>query len=428
MRNSIKTLLKEARKGFLGPILLGACIWAFFFFSLPVEVPNPISSNTTLFIVLNYAVLIVGFYLFRNQSINVKTVKVNRDRADKLLKFFSILVFIAALLRYFDLFYFREISFFNSANDNKFNLSKEENFSLVLGLLSMFRLLYFVPYAIYQTSNKKKIYLIITVLFFLIPIVEGFLRGSRRLILEPTLVFFIILILQRGKDLYLNINGKRIIITLVIIVGLFLSSQHILKQRINKPNNYEKALLAAQYNDFLPLTKNAKNYILSQKETFLGSVFTFYCHLGQYINHGVFELDYLTKIEFDPKYGLYNGYIVVKLLNKLKAIDYPLTELGNPAQRITYVTHFGGLYIDFKWFSLLIMFLFGIIQQKSFSLSKKYLALKPIIIIFILINMTMLIFNFFRAQSLVTLLVYFLSLGMFKFLENTIIRTDNKNR
>ena len=413
----LANILKHIKTSFLGSIVIGIVIWFFFFFTLPIEVKNPLSSTTVWFIIANYAALITGYFLLKRSNRFPKKIKQEKSSIDTFLNFVTVVVFIAAVLRFIDLFFIREVSFFNSIEQNKYNVSQEENFSLIMGLLSMFRLLYFVPFVLYRISKRKrKTLLIVTILFFLIPILEGYLRGSRRLILEPVLIFGVTFLMTKTSKF--KLNWKQLIVGFGMLLVMFLSSEHILKERLQKTGDpYEKALFAAQYNDFIPLNQKTKEYIVENKENTLSSILLFYGHLGQYITHGVFEFDHMKTIASNPKMGLYNGYIVVKFFNKIGLTNYSLEALHNPSERITYITFFGGLYLDFRWLSVVIMFLFGALQQKMFSWSEKYFALKPILILFVLTNMMMLVFNFFRAQVLITILVYLFVLMIFKVIQ-----------
>jgi hypothetical protein len=96
----------------------------------------------------------------------------------------------------------------------------------------------------------------------------------------------------------------------------------------------------------------------------------------------------------------------VKLLNKFEILNIPLESLMNPTGRVTYITFFGGQFLDFGWFSLIVMFLYGCIQNRFFVISLKTFYFKPLLIIFVFTNIFLLTFNFMRAQMLVVILSY----------------------
>ena len=393
---------------FLKSLLIGVVIWSSCYIITPVNTVNPLSSEVVLFILLNYLALISGYFfintIFKKEQCINKIFKV-RDSSN-LLYIYIILVCFSIVIRYFDLFFVREVSFFNSISTNKFNVSKESSFSLILGLLSIFRLFYFVPYLFYlvEKINKKNL-LFICLFLFLVPIIEGYLRGSRRLVFESIGILVSITCIYNFSVFF----SKKLI--LIVISGLILFtlfSNLVLKDRVkeNEREVFLKETYKAPYNDLLPLNQKAKKYIDRNSDNWMGKTYFNAVHFGQYITHGVYEFDYLLKKETERKWGLYNGFILVKLLNKLKFLNIPLESLMNPTGRVTYITFFGGQFLDFGWFSLIVMFLYGGIQNRFFVVSLKTIYFKPLVIIFVFTNIFLLTFNFMRAQMLVFILSY----------------------
>ncbi|QMU66464.1 MAG: O-antigen polysaccharide polymerase Wzy [Flavobacteriaceae bacterium] len=414
---NIHNLLEESKKNlFLTSIVLGIMLWFFFLLTTPVKIIRPLSNQVLIFITLNYLVFVSGYFFYKKRkkkSLFKRALK--KENINIFLYFIIIIVIMSFFFRFFDLFHLRELSFYNSIGQNKINAAKEENFSLLIGLFSVFRFLYFVPYIFYKLSekNNKKL-LLICLLLFLIPVTEGFLRGSRRLILEPVLILGISIIVQNKR---FKIDIKRVLLLISIAVFLIFGSQYILKERISEKSvKYYKRVIKAPYNDLLPLNDKTKNYLSSDTDNRIKDGLLFYCHVGQYITHGVFEFDHVIrqKPTHTAKYGLYNLYIIVKMFNKLGVSNIPLNTLKNPTKRETYITFFGGLYVDFKWLSLGIMFLFGVIQKAVFSEEISNPYLKPVVVMFILCNIMLLVFNFLRAQIFITLLVYLLAMIFFK--------------
>jgi hypothetical protein len=85
----------------------------------------------------------------------------------------------------------------------------------------------------------------------------------------------------------------------------------------------------------------------------------------------------------------------------------------NPTGRVTYITFFGGQFLDFGWYSLIIMFFYGGIQNYFFTKGSKLNYLKPIVIILIFSNVFLLTFNFLRAQMLLVIMSYLFILTIF---------------
>jgi hypothetical protein len=411
--------LQEKFKGilFLKSLLIGVLIWVACYIFIPVNVINPLTSEVIWFIILNYLFLIFG-YFFANKFLKKEKNKVGVQNIQLPISSFSILLFLiyfSSIIRYIDLFFVREISFFNSISTNKYNVAQDANFSLFLGVLGGVRFLYFVPYLFYiiEKRNNKKI-LILCVLLFLVPLIEGYLRGSRRLFFESIGLFITITCVYNFSKLF----SKKIIFIGVfsLILSVFFSN-FVLKERVieKKGISFFEQIYNSPYSELLPLKPKAKQFILKNKNNFIGSASFSSFHFGQHILHGVYEFDYAIKENADKKFGMYNGFILIKFLNKLGFTNIPLESLMNPTGRVTYITFFGGLFLDFGWYSLIIMFFYGVIQNYFFVKGSKFNYSKPVVIIFIFTNVFLLTFNFMRAQMLLVIMSYLFIITIFHY-------------
>jgi hypothetical protein len=400
---------------FLKSLLIGVLIWVTCYIFTPFNLVNPLSSEVIWFIILNYLALIFGYFfvdIFFNQNKEVVGAQ-NTHLLNNSFYLLIFLVYFSSIIRYFDLFFVRDISFFNSISTNKYNVAQDANFSLVLGILGIFRFLYFVPYLFYiiEKRNKKKL-LIICVLLFLVPVIEGYLRGSRRLFFESIGVFITITCVYNFSKMF----SKKII--LIVVFSMILSilfSNFVLKERVkvNKEIPFLEKIYNSAYNDLLPLKPETKQFLVENKDNFMGKASFSIAHFGQHILHGVYEFDNAIKEKAEKKMGMYNGFILVKFLNKLGLTNIPLDSLMNPTGRVTYITFFGGQFLDFGWYSLIIMFFYGGIQNYFFAKGSKLNYLKPIVIIFIFSNVFLLTFNFLRAQMLLVIMSYLFILTIF---------------
>lgn len=393
---------------FYGSIFLGIFIWFFFFIVTPIEVKNKVSAFTILFISLSYISLILGFrFASTISSRRLNSLRLFSKLEEKrylILKVLVGLVLLSFLLRYFDLFNNRGVKFANAIHINKYNAAKPENFSLLFAFLSAFRVLFFVPLIFYfaNSTNKKKT-LFICVFLFLLPFLEAYLRGSRRLVFESLGILTIILLIFNKINFK---SFKTLIILISIIIVLFSFSLSVLKSRISDNNTqFYYEIFNSQYNELTPAKEEAIKFI-QNNNNILGKAFFSEIHLGQYITHGVFEMDYMISTHPKHMYGKFNFYSFVKFLNKLGMSNIPLSSINNPTKRITYITFFGGMFLDFGWFAIPLMFLFGIFQQKLLSSSKHNFILIPLSILFIFSNIFMLIFNFIRTQFLFSFTIY----------------------
>lgn len=402
--------MKHPNVLFFGSIFLGIIIWFFFFFITPIEIKTPLSFSIKSFIILSYLALIAGyvfslvykFKYFEYQTWNERFKSPNT----KILNTLLWVVYLSFIFRYYDLFHNREVSLFNETAINKRNVSIPENFSLVFAFLGAFRALYFVPLIIYLSKNlNKKRILIWCIALFLLPFLEAYMRGARRLVFESVGLLFIILFVYKK----INLKSYKTIIALGLLSTMLLGfSFSVLQGRIMKQNDeFYKEIFTSRYNELVPPKKDVIKKIVENDNEIIRKLYFSEIHVGQYITHGVFEMDLMVSEFPDYKsYGLFNFFIIAKTLNIIGITEAPVEKFRSPAKRNTYITFFGGLYLDFGWASLFLMFLFGILQKIIFSWGQRNYLFAPIVIILIFSNIFMLIFNFIRAQFLLTLIVF----------------------
>lgn len=400
--------MKKVYVLFYGSIILGILLWLFFFIITPIEVKNELSSFTTSFIILNYLALVFGFALpLFPISVFKKSewIKTNKLR---LLETLIALILISFLFRYYDLFYNRNLSFWNSIKVNNFNAGS--HFSFLFNLLSAFRVIYFVPLIYYYNGKiMKKRLLALCFLLFLLPLIEGYLRGSRRIIFESLGLLFLILISSKK----INFRSLKIYVISLPIVIIFIGFSFFVVQSrtdFESPNQFYEKIITSQYNDFVPPNRTALRCFEESGNSLLKKALFTEIHVGQYIVHGVYEMDYMVSKHEKHTYGMFNFYLLIKFFNKLGIIKVDLDNLNNPTGRITYITFFGGLFNDFGWFSLIAMFLLGWAQRQLFRLRKSSYFADPLIVIFLFSNIFLLIFNFIRANLLLAIGVYLLFL------------------
>ncbi|MDT7831115.1 hypothetical protein RQM59_01920 [Flavobacteriaceae bacterium S356] len=407
---------------FFKSLVFGILIWIFFHLVTPLDVVNPLSWSTIMYIICNYLAIMGGYVVakvcFRNKQVKEEKVVVG----GAFFKVMLILILTSSLIRYVDLFFVRDVSFTNAISSNKYNLAQAENFSIVLGLLGSLRILYFVPYLFYTIQKKTNLkLLVICLLLFLVPMVEGYLRGSRRLIFEPIAILITIIMVFNYTKLF---SKSAILVTLLGLLLVMPISNFILKERVDQWSSeaFLERMQKAPYNKFVPIQASTKDFILEHRNNWKGSVAFNAVHLGQYITHGVYEFDYLQSQKPTKKKGLYNSFVLVKLSNKLGLTKIPLDSLMNPTGRVTYITFFGGQFLDFGWFSLVVMFFYGGIQNRAFIFGEKNDYLKPITVVFIFTNVFLLVFNFMRAQMLVVLILYLLMYVLLRTFESRKLR------
>ncbi|MEE9349731.1 MAG: hypothetical protein V3U80_06760, partial [Flavobacteriaceae bacterium] len=152
--------------------------------------------------------------------------------------------------------------------------------------------------------------------------------------------------------------------------------------------------------------------------------------IGQYYTHGLFEFDYVVKHyqKESPirQYGKYTFNVLPKFTNVMGLTNYDLHKIYRASPRgYTFVGLFGGMYIDFGWFALILFFMMGAFQKFCYQQMKNNsFAFAPIFVFLLFTNFFMLTFNFFRGSGTYTLISCVIFAILFSFLLNT---TNNKN-
>jgi len=390
---------------FLISIFGGVLVWCFLFLIFPATIVYPFSKETFLFILSSYIALFLGYFLPLNFKKNIVIPK----KINKNFIYFLIgLCLVCFLVRYIDLFLNRKVSFYNSVWVNRALLSETKpNFVFIAA--SIFKQIYFLPIVfILKEKFKDKKLVLISFLLFLLPFVEGYIRGSRNVFFSSIiLLLFILLFFKKIK-----FNKKHIIIIIVTIIILFTAATAIIMNReANKTdNNYTSLTTDFFLNKFLQPKPVVFKTIQGLENQTLKKVYVSGFQIIQYYLHGVFEFDnlikYYQKEEFKPLYGKYTFFTVIRVTNKygISNTDLNAVELKNPRQ-ITFITFFGGLYLDFGWLGIIIMFLFGNFQRFLANRSSQKTAYLPLFVFLLFCNFFMLTFNFIKSSGVHVLVV-----------------------
>ncbi len=394
---------------FFGSIFLGLFIWLFAYAFLPVNPTEEIKTGTIVFIVANYLALIIGFSLFKFKTKH--PVEVNLKNLNKFLTLLLVVIFVCYLLRWYDLFSIRDLSFNKSLKENRilndYNYHKS---NLILLFASVIKSAYFFPFviAVSLKQKPKKIVLVFAYIALMLPFLEAALKGTRKPFFEIFIIILFSIILFKKR----KINLKKIGIAIASFVLLLFISMSMLFKRESKNlgNDYfYSQLLESRYNDMLSPKEGVKDYFYDKNNPeYLKFIGITALHIGQYLTHGAFEFNHIyNKKNLSIANGSYTFVAVPKLINKtglVKKIEYP-----NPSPReYVYLTAFGGFYIDFRWFSVALMFLFGVFQKYVFNKSEQFIIWRPLTIFFLIINVFLLIINYLRGGGIYPIASLFL--------------------
>lgn len=398
-----KTIISNSL--FYKSICAGIVLWLLLFIVLPVDVVEPFKLKTAGFIILNYIALIIGYIAYKPKYFNAK---LQQQPNQNILFIVSAIVVVAYVTRWADLFVIRELSFYNSIYINRMLSDKNyANSGLVFAIASIFKSLYFFPFVLYfalRKNNKKLLVFVSLILLF--PLLEAVLKGNRKPFVELFLVAAFTLIVYNYKA----INLKRVLLLCTMLIGVLLFGTKLLfkREKANLTYNY---LLESRYNDLLKPKEGVKQFFNTKTTPEAAKFLAFTgLHVGQYFTHGVFEFNHIIDMDSLPKTnGKYTFLSIPKFINKtklFKKILYP-----NPSPRAyVYLTTFGGLYIDFRWFSVAIMFVFGMFQKQIFTNSKKSIIWQPLLIYVLIINVFLLVVNYIRGAGIYPFIGFFLLL------------------
>lgn len=380
----------DLKNAFGFSIILGFLIWFMFFFILPIHTPT-LSFETISFIIGCVICFFLGYYLFnfnKTQKHNIKP-----------FNYFIILTAIAALglaFRYIDLFFIRDIKWSNAFNTNRHLKSDNATKStLIITLLGTLRVLYFMPLLILIVQkSKNRVYWLVALFLIIFGSFEVFLFGTRKPFFSLIILAFIALFYFNRKKLLLSKKNVLIAIVSVLLLGFF--SYFILDKRITEASTKTNNLVTvvdARYNEFVRINDSKLNQFKESPNSLSTKSQIMFIHTGQYIVHGFFELDYVVNNNFPKALGLYSFNPIYKLLNRLGILNKELNTINNHPRDYVYTTFFGSFFIDFGWFALVFMFLFGVFQRWVFALAQTSIIAKVLFIILLSINITMPIFN-----------------------------------
>jgi hypothetical protein len=384
-------------------VFAGILIWFIIFILTPATVTYSLSTETIWFVILSYLSLILGYVLTSNKK--NKKIKLLSER---FILYLILFVFLCFFIRFIDIFYCRGFRFSNSIYQNRALVDSSQNLLFILA--SVFKTIYFIPLLLLlllKVKNKKLF--ILSYLLFVLPLFEAFLRGSRNPFFQSFLFFILILIYTKS----IKFNKKNLFLFIISSIVLFFISSQILINREGPKNKQPYVYLVekAIYNDFFKPKQcvidymNNNNISNSEKKISLTAL-----QIGQYYTHGFFEFDYLIKYyqknAFQKQYGKYTFNVFPKFTNIFHLSNVDLSKVNKASPRgYTFISFFGGMYIDFGWFALIIFFLLGAIQKMIYlKVKQNYFVFAPLFIFFLFTNLFMLTFNFFRGSGTYTLI------------------------
>ncbi|MBQ4820089.1 hypothetical protein [Aquimarina sp. MMG016] len=189
----------------------------------------------------------------------------------------------------------------------------------------------------------------------------------------------------------------------------------------NNPENevWTQYLANSRYNDFVPVKREIRErYFDRNSNSVYSNAIVLMTHTGQYIIHGLYELDYIMHLQKREKaYGTYTFYPLIKFTNKLGItnICWEDTSKIHPRQYV-YTTFFGALFIDFGWFAILFCFLFGCFYGLIATKANKSIFFRAIWVYLLVINVSLPVMSLIRGGGMYPFVCFLGILIFFRFI------------
>lgn len=428
---SIVTNLRFIQKNNLvRATLAGLFFWILIFLIVPLKVRHQIGFIPFLYLFLNYFFFILGLKIISPVKVEKQlTFKVNTKVLKSILWAVILIAFIGFALKILDKFYIRGASFNYSMSYNRYLLEKSgaSVVSIISAVTTPFS---FIPLFIYYTLKSKNKLLLITSLFlFFSPSFDFLMMGSRSGLFVILLLFGLFLFYFKK----LKVTFGRLLIVLLILFAVGIYSIQLFIERTKDFAGTDKVAIEhmlerSSYNFTITPHKKTKDRIINSKNKTAQASRLALINFAQYYLHGVYEFGYLyNKYDKEHHYGAYTFNVFAKFINIVFRTDIDLKKIQKaPPRTGIYTTFYGPIFIDFGWFSLVFMLLFGAVQKTVYNfVVKGRIQFIPLLFYFIIINFFMPVFNFINgAQGLYTItsfilfaLIYILLVGKLKISE-----------
>lgn len=382
---------------FIISVVSGFLIWFVAYLLLPITT-NGLNNNTLLYLGSCVLCLLGGFFSFGNKTESKKSKQV---ALKKYIYVSIILAVIGLFFRYFELFTYRNLSFSNNFQTNKkLSLQLAGIAPLWIKSLSTLRMLSAIPLLLLVVSKNRTIkYWLFSAALVLLSLAEIVIFGSRKPLFFLCILLVVAILVTYKRVTLFNYKSTAIISVLVIILGVF--SYTILNKRMQGQNNKTFIeITESRYNDFVKIEANKLKAFRQNPNSSNTKLQLLIIHTGQYIVHGIYELDYIMNQNLSRAKGLYTFNPFFKFTNRLGITNCNLNRNKFHPRGYVYVTFFGALYIDFGWYALIFIFIFGALQKKIAKQSKKDNFFKVLWVYVLAVNIAMPIFNLMSGSQL----------------------------
>lgn len=350
-------------------VLITFLVWAFLFFTAPLEVKIDINW-------MSYALMALGIFSFLIASwLPARSFRSYSITINKLKEIFLIILIIGAigtLLKFVDSFVIRGVSLGSGSMTNR--ELQETGSGNIIGIFgSILAPFSYLPLFLIW-KYKLKLWLPLkwgTYFLFFSQTLIAFSLGARSLILV-SLLFFVLILLFLQK---IKLRFRSYILIAIAGIGVVVFMNYIFIQRT-------KEFLGDSVYDIV-LSESAFNYTASSSPEFKRSfrnmsdleqsISFSYIVTTQYCTHGVLEFSYLyDNLSHPHTKGSVLFSVYYRFLAKVSPVSLKEEKIEDIVPRSgVYTTFFGPLYVDFGWLLIVFMFLFGRIVKIVFETALK---------------------------------------------------------
>lgn len=399
----------------LNSAIYGIIFWVILYVFSPVSYGYPLSFYSISLLISSYILFFSGYFIGNN----VKTLKMPLGRSREKKGMFHVFLFVSitsVLFIIIDKFVLRGIGIGNGAFENREIL--ENSPPTMIGILGniMKAAVFMTLFLYYKLNIKDKSLMILTYSLLGYFILESFLMGSRSV---P--VFYIVLtvlILLHFNKIKIKLRYIFLLSILGIIFFIFLTEIYI-SRTIEFMETRERAiefiLLHGSYMDYTILDQDFIKFVFSIDSYYIQSFFVGLASFLVYYLHSVVEFSYMIDHFTAPaQLGSHTFFIFAKFFKLIfglydgRSLDY-IPRLGK------YTTFFGDLYMDFKGYLLVFVFLFGFWQARLYKSAKNYnnFSIIPLILFLCMLNFIMPVFNLISGGNGIYLIVGFIVMTYF---------------
>lgn len=361
----------------------GWVVYALLFAIAPVDVNwqiIPIKGSTLLLLFFCILGFFLGTYALGKNKVEQIALPEHVGRKTSYPLFWLVLGIgvVGGAFRVYDRYILRGLAEATTYFEQSEVLSLHETsvFGILAGPMFPFLLLMPFAYMLYarNVGSNRLLFAVSVVCLAFIPM-EAALTGSR----SSTLVAGGLILLTLASQV--KITPTKIALSVIAAVLFILLAGEIFIQRVVEFGSYSVAESAgggSGYAQTVPASDWIINQVGSVEDAGIGARFLFsILHFSQYYLHGFFEYFRLVD-EFSDEHSL--GAYTYPLSYRVLALifQFPPTAADINPRAGVFSTFFGGLYLDFGWFSPVVCFAYGWFSQLCwYYAASKNVFLRP---------------------------------------------------